>query len=92
MAKKKSRDFYSKPMPVRLGTKIFEGMISAGVVYLFSPQLLAILAPLQAQLNASAINNGQTPATQGTNTLANQLIKLVPNPAATTPTVPTTPT
>jgi len=74
--KKRVSSFYDKPLHARLGQKIIEGLISAGVVYLISPTLLQILAPLQAQLNASAINNGQTPSNVGSNSVANKLINV----------------
>lgn len=64
-----------------LGRKIFEGLVSTGVVYLLSPTLLSVLAPVQAKINAGAINNGQTPSTNGINALANKLLTPATPPA-----------
>lgn len=68
-----------------------EMLISSGLVYLFQPQLQATLAPLQAQLNAIALNKGQTPTSNGLSTVANTLVQLIPaaNPTSQTPTVDT---
>lgn len=67
------RDFYSKPAPVRIGTRIFEGLLSTGAVYLLSPQLISLLAPLQASINASAAQAGQPVSNVGTAKVANAI-------------------
>lgn len=61
-------------MKERLGVKIIDGLLSSAAVYLLSPYLLQVLAPIQAKINASAINNGQIPTTGGVSAIANQLI------------------
>ena len=79
-------DFYAKPVHVRLAQRILEGLVSLAAVHLLSPTLLDSLAPLQARLNASALNNGLVPPTQGVNAVANTLI--VPPGGAGTVTIP----
>lgn len=74
MKRKKYRSFYDRPVHQRLATRIFEGLLSAGAVYLLSPALLSILAPVQAKINSDAINAGQTPSNVGSNSIANKLI------------------
>ncbi len=63
----------------RIVQKIFEGLVSYAAVYLLAPKLLTILSPLQAQLNANAINAGQTPPNAGANAAANKLISIIPS-------------
>lgn len=56
------------------------------VMYFLGPHLASALAPLQAQINASAAKAGATPATSGLNALANSLIaklQTTQSPAAT---------
>lgn len=72
MAKK--RDFYSRPFHQRVGLRVIESLATYGVVYLLSPSLLSMIAPLQSNINAAALNKGQTPPTQGANAVANTLI------------------
>jgi hypothetical protein len=72
------RDFYSKPLHQRVGSRVIETLLTYGVVYLLSPGLLTMLAPLQSEINASALNKGQTPPTQGANAVANELITQAP--------------
>lgn len=78
-----ARRKYSNPVVSRT----LEMLISSGVVYLLTPTLHSILAPLQAQINAGAINNGQTPTTQGLSQVSNTLVQVTPNPNPT-PTQP----
>jgi hypothetical protein len=87
-----ARSFYEKPVHQRLAQRIFEGLISTAAVYLISPQLLSFLAPVQARLNASALNNGQTPPTQGANAVANTLIQPPAGIGSTTTIPANTPT
>lgn len=75
MAKRrKSRDFYSRPLHQRLVVKITDGLISAAAVYLLSPYLMQVLAPVQAQINAKAAAAGTPVSNVGSATVANQLI------------------
>lgn len=79
-------NYYDKPLHKRLAQRVLESLLSTAAVYLFAPQLLGWLAPLQAQLNANALNKGQTPPTQGANAIANTLI--VPPAPAGSVTIP----
>jgi hypothetical protein len=79
-----AKSYYEKPVHSRVAQRILESMISTAVVYLISPQLLGWLAPLQAKMNATALNNGQTPPTQGANAVANTLIAPVTPPGTIT--------
>ena len=81
-----ARDFYQKPVHQRLAQRVLEGLLSTAAVYLVSPQLLNVLAPLQAKLNANALNSGQQPATNGVSVVANAMI--APAALSSTPTVP----
>ncbi len=86
---KMAKSYYEKPIHQRLAQRVFEGLVSTAAVYLFAPQLLTFLTPLQAKLNANALSNGQTPTTNGVSAIANLLIQ-PPAPAGTV-TVPATP-
>lgn len=74
---RRQRGFYDKPVHVRLGQRIVEGLISAGAVYLLSPMLIKTLAPVQAKINADAVNNGQPVSNVGTNVPSNALLQLI---------------
>lgn len=71
------RGFYDRPIHERLAVKIVDGLLSAGVVYLLSPYLMNVLGPIQASINAQAMNRGAIPPTQGANAVANTLIHIV---------------
>jgi len=77
--------YYDKPIHQRIASRIVETVISTAVVYLFMPQLLGFLAPLQAGLNANALNNGKVPPTQGANAVANSLIQPAAGSVVTIP-------
>lgn len=70
-----TRSFYDKPIHKRVAQRVLEGALSTAIVYLFSPQLLVFLAPIQAYLNAAALNRGQSPPNQGISAVANTLIQ-----------------
>jgi len=53
---------------------VFEGLISAGAVYLLSPYLIEVLAPIQAQINAGAAAGGQPVSNVGTSKVANNIL------------------
>ncbi len=73
MAKKK-QSFYDRPLHERLAQKIAEGLVSAGAVYLLSPYLMSVLAPIQANINAQAAAGGATVSNVGSAKVANTLI------------------
>lgn len=83
------RRVYSNPIMSRT----VEMLISSALVYLFTPKLQAALAPLQAQLNANALNKGQTPPNQGLSVIANKLVAISPseNPSSIDPVTLSTP-
>lgn len=72
-------------------SRAFEMLVSTGIVYLLTPTLQSVLAPIQAKINAGAVNNGQTPTNNGLSAVANTLVQLTSNntPTATTPVVQT---
>ena len=61
-----------------IATRTFEMLISSGIVYLITPMLQKTLAPLQAQINAAAVNDGQIPVSNGLSDQANALVTLLP--------------
>jgi hypothetical protein len=68
------RGFYDRPLHQRLATKVFEGLVSYGAVYLLSPFLLELLAPVQANINAKAAQGGASVSNVGASAVANKLI------------------
>lgn len=74
MAKRRNRSFYDRPIHQRLATRIVDGLLSAGAVYLLSPYLIRTLAPVQAKINADAAATGAPVANVGTSAIANKLL------------------
>lgn len=75
MANRKGKNsFYDRPIHERVAVKIFDGILSAGAVYLLSPYLMAALAPVQAQINAKAAAGGATVSNVGASGVANQIL------------------
>lgn len=68
------RSFYDRPAHQRITTKIVDGVISMSVVYLLSPYLMQVLAPVQANINAKAAAQGAQVSNVGTAQVANQLL------------------
>lgn len=66
-----------------LFNRTFDMLFSSAIVYLVTPMLQKALAPIQAQLNANAVNAGQIPTTQGLSQVANQMVSLIPDPNPT---------
>lgn len=73
------RKVYRNPVLART----FDMIVSSAIVYLITPALQKTLAPLQAQLNADAINSGQTPTEKGLSQVANPMVKIETLPAGT---------
>ncbi len=74
MAKRRKQQFYDRPIHQRIGVKVIDGLISAAVVYLLSPYLIEVLAPVQAKINAGAAGAGQPVSNVGTSKVANTLL------------------
>jgi hypothetical protein len=75
MAKRRPyRSFYDRPLHQRLASRVMEGLLSAGAVYLLSPYLMQALAPVQAQINANAAASGATVSNVGASATANKLL------------------
>jgi hypothetical protein len=71
---KRRQTFYDRPIHQRLAVKVVDGLISAGVVYLLSPYLIEVLAPVQAQINSGAAAAGQPVSNVGTSKVANTIL------------------